>query len=162
MKKLASRLLVVAGGICMTLSVSGCFSIPRAAHVEVQVQDGSVTLLKPVGGLQHSGETVLKIDNYSERPINMVLAETTLPPSQMPAKLVDANTPRDDSRIVGITSRVDKVGVAYEFGAIPQAAPKVATLHVYLKPGKRYVLFDKLDEGYKHGVTIVLVAPRSK
>jgi hypothetical protein len=104
----------------------------------------------------------LKIDNYSHRPVNMVLAETTIPPKQLPAKLVDADNLRDDGRIVGITSRIDKVGVAYQFGAIPQAAPKIARLHVYLKPGKRYVLFDKLDDGYKHGVAIVLTVPRSK
>ena len=157
----ARGVLLLAALLGMSICVSGCLSIPKAAKVEVQVQDGSVTLYKPVGGLQRGGETVLKIDNYATHSVNMVLAETNAPLDRLPAKLVDATSGRDDSQIVGMTSRLDKAGTVYQYGAIPQPSPKVATLHVYLKPGKRYVLFDKLG-GYANGMAIVLTVPRSK
>lgn len=150
------QLVVVAA--CVGMVSTGCFSLQKAAQVEVQVTDTSITILKPTGGLQRGGETVLKIDNYAERPVNLVLAETNASPKDLPKKLIDAVTPRDDSRIVAITSRIDKVGVKYTYGAIPGPDPKVATMHVYLKPGRRYLLFDKLG-GYEHGVAIALVPP---
>lgn len=154
-RRLALAALVAAG----VLSAGGC-AIERAAQVEVQVLDGQIVLIKPTGGLQRGGETVIKIDNFATRPVNMVLARTTAPANHVPQKLVDAVSPRDDDRIVAMTSRVDKVGVQYQFGAIPQPSPRVVKLHVYLKPGQRYLLFDKLG-GYAHGMVIVLVPPRS-
>ena len=60
-----------------------------------------------------------------------------------------------------MTSRVDKAKVTLAYGAIPQPSPSVVTLHVYLKPGTHYLLFDQLG-GYAHGVALVLVPPRSK
>lgn len=142
------------------LLLSGC-GIQKASHVEVQVLDNGITLLKPSDGKLRGGETVLKIDNLSHSPVNMVLAETDATAATLPRKLVDAVTPRDDSRIVAMTSRVDKAGVTFAYGAIPNPAPRIATLHVYLKPGRRYLLFDKLG-GYIRGVALVLVPRRSR
>jgi hypothetical protein len=160
MKRLAGQALLVAAAVAGAIALSGCLALRKAAHVEVQVLDNRIVLIKPAGGLQRGGETVLKIDNYAQTPVNMELAETTAPADRIPQKLVDAVTPRDDSRIVAITSRVDKVGTSLQYGAIPQPSPRVVTMHVYLKPGKRYLLFDKLG-GYARGVVLVLVAPRS-
>lgn len=148
---------LLAGGV---LSMSGC-TIQKAVQVDVQVLDGSMVLVKPTNGLTRGGETVVKIENYSQRPVNVILAETTLPAKQLPKKLVNALSPRDDSRIVGMTSRIGKAKVTFAYGAIPQPAPQVSSLHVYLKPGKRYLLFDALG-GYAHGVSLVLEPPRSK
>jgi hypothetical protein len=159
--RLFGRTLALATAVCALAASSGCLALTKAAHVEVQVLDGSIVLIKPTGGIQHGGETVLKIDNFAQRPVNMVLVETSLPAKRLPKKLVDAVSARDDKRIVGITSQISKVGVAFVYGAIPQASPKVATLHVYLKAGKRYLLFDKLG-GYEHGVALAFVVPAKK
>jgi hypothetical protein len=154
------RVLLLAVAACAVISLTGCMTIRKAEHVEVQVLDDRVVLVKPANGLQRGGETVLKIMNFGQSPVNMVLAETTAVPTAIPASLVDAVSPRDDDRIVAMTSRVDKAGVSLSFG-FPAPAPKVVSLHVYLKPGKRYLLFDKLG-GYAHGVALTLVPPRSR
>jgi hypothetical protein len=157
----AKRVLpaVAAGGLL--LSASGCLALHKAAHVEVQVTDTRIVLYKPSDGLERGGETVLKIDNYAQHPVNMILAKTTLSAAQLPPSLLDAVTARDDSRIVAMTSRVDKAGITLAYGAIPNPSPKVVSLHVYLEPGKRYLLFDKLG-GYKHGLALVLNVPRRR
>jgi hypothetical protein len=152
------RLALVLLAACGVLSASGC-ALQRAAQVELQVLDGQIVMIKPSGGLQRGGETVIKIDNFAPRPVSIVLAKTDAPANHVPKKLVDAVSPRDDDRIVAMTSRVDKVGVAYQYGAIPQPSPRVVKLHVYLKPGQRYLLFDQLG-GYAHGMVIALVPPR--
>lgn len=151
------RLALAALAVAAVLSASGC-AIEKAQQVELQVLPDKIVLIKPADGLERGGETVLKIDNFAPHPVNMVLAETTAPVGRVPQKLVDAVSPRDDDRIVAMTSQVDKVGVVYQYGAIPQPSPKVASLHVYLKPGRRYLLFDKLG-GYAHGVVIALTPP---
>jgi hypothetical protein len=158
--RLAPPLLGFAAAIAAAALLGGC-GIQKAARVEVQVLDNQIVLLKPADGLQRGGETVLKIDNYAQHPVNMVLAETDATAATLPHKLIDAVTPRDDSRIVAMTSRVDKAKVTFAYGAIPSPAPRIATLHVYLKPGKRYLLFDKLG-GYARGIALVLVPPSSK
>lgn len=152
------RLLLLGAAACVAMTASGCLSLERAAQVEVQVLNDRIVLFKPAEGLQRGGETVLKIDNYANHPVNMVLAETTAPARRIPQKLIDAVSPRDDDRIVAMTSVVDKATVFINFGA-PAPAPRVARMHVYLKPGKRYLLFDKLG-GYAQGIAIVLVPPK--
>ena len=161
MIRLLGRALILALALAALAVSSGCLALTKAAQVDVQVLDGSIVLIKPTGGVQHGGETVLKIENFAQRPVNMVLVQTSLPAARLPKKLIDAVSARDDSRIVGVTSAIDKVGVAFVYGAIPQPSPKVATLHVYLKPGKRYLLFDKLG-GYAHGVALSFVVPDKK
>lgn len=156
MRRATLRLALLA---CAVLVAAGC-SIPKAAQVDVQVVDGHIVLVKPAGGLQRGGETVLKIENYADHPVDIILAETSLPATRLPKKLVTAVTTRDDHRIVALTSRIDKAKVTFAYGAIPQPAPRVVSLHVYLKPGRRYLLFDALG-GYAHGVWLALVPPRS-
>lgn len=140
--------------LAAALVLSGC-GIPTAAHVEVDVLDTKMVLVKPANGVLRGGETVIKLENYASHPVNVVLAETPLHAAQLPAALVDAVSPRDDRRIVAMTSRVDKVGVTFAYGAIPNPLPRIASLHVYLKAGKRYLLFDKLG-GYRNGIALQL------
>ena len=161
MRKVAARALLFAVAVCGAITCSGCLALRKAQQVEVQIQNTSIQLFKPAGGLQHGGETVVKIDNYANRPINMILAETNAPLDRLPQKLIDAVNPRDDSQIVGMTSRMDKAKIVLELGAIPSPSPRVATMHVYLVPGRRYVLFDKLG-GYAQGIAIVLNVPKSR
>lgn len=144
------RRLVFPAALVAALSLAGC-GIPEASHLEIQVADHGMVLLKPGNGIVRSGETVIKIENYATHPVNMILAQTQLPATRLPRRLIDAVSPSDDGRIIAMTSRVDKAGVTLAMGAFPSPLPRIAELHVYLQAGKRYMLFDKLG-GYRDGV----------
>lgn len=154
------KLLVILVVLAAVLSLAGC-AIPMATQVEVQVLDNRIVVVKPSNGRLPGGEAVIKIDNYATHAVNMVLAKTSLPAARLPTRLVDAVSPSADSRIVAMTSRVDKVGVTLAMGAFPNPLPRIALLHVYLEPGKRYLLFDSLRGGYKRGIALQLI-PRSR
>lgn len=149
------KLLVIAAVLAAAVSLAGC-AIPMASQVEVQVLDNRIVVVKPSSGHLPGGETVIKIDNYAAHDVNIVLAKTSLPATRLPAHLVDAVSPSADSRIVAMTSRVDKVGVTLAMGAFPNPLPRIAVMHVYLQPGKRYLLFDALHGGYRHGIALPL------
>jgi len=140
------------------LALAGCVSVPKAAQVELQIQDDGIVLVRPTGGeLVQSGETVITILNYSSAEREFVLAETDASPESLPTALVEAISARDDDRIVAMTPPMDEVGDTTLLG-IPQQLATVTSVHVHLAAGERYLLFDRLG-GYDDGIAIELIPP---
>lgn len=148
---LALLLLALAAG------ASGCDLHLRAVQLKVDVSDGSMRLIKPTDGRYGGGEVVITIVNNTDQKRQFTLAETDATPKRIPHGILDAYSDRDDSRVVAVSGVMRPASVELAFGALPQPQPTEVKLHVYLRPGKRYLLFDRLG-GYRTGLALPLRA----
>ncbi|HET7568148.1 MAG TPA: hypothetical protein VFJ91_09175 [Gaiellaceae bacterium] len=148
---LALLLLALAAG------ASGCGLRLRAVQLKVDVSDGSMRLIEPTSGRYAGGEVVITIVNNTDQRRQFTLAETDAAPKAIPHGVLDAYSDRDDSRVVAVSGVMRPASVELAFGALPQPQPTETKLHVFLHPGKRYLLFDRLG-GYRHGLALPLRA----
>jgi hypothetical protein len=162
-------LLVVLAGLALACTSCGLTSaqkidfsigVPQSGAVVGQSPDSISFYMNDPGEKLGYGETVLDFYNYTSSYRQIIVAQTSLRPGQLPTKLVDAIQPSDDSVIVDMTDRIDFVTQQGSSSSGPEPTPGNAALHVYLKPNTRYLIFDKLG-GYKHGFVVVLRTPRA-
>jgi ABC-type branched-subunit amino acid transport system ATPase component len=149
-------------GIAVLLAVasalaSGCGLQLRAEQLEVDVSDGTMRLIKPLDGKFRGGEVVITIMNNTDARRQFTLAETGAAPANLPGDIVNAYSYRDESKVVAVTGVMRPAEIELIFGAIPQAQPTVSRLHVYMHPGRPYLLFDRLG-GYRQGIALRLQA----
>lgn len=143
--------------LALAVAGSGCGVRLTAVQLKVDVSDGSMRLIKPESGRYAGGEVVITIDNNTDQRRQFTLAETDAAPKRIPQGILDAYSDRDDHRVVAVSGVMRPETVELAFGALPQPQPTEVKLHVYLRPGKRYLLFDRLG-GYRQGLAIALRA----
>lgn len=130
--------------VCASLALAGCGVVYDAPDVTILVQEQGIVYNHPddvhrlVGG-----ETVLHVENDSGAHRQVVLARlgdrTTIPP-----ELLEAESPRDDGRIVRMSHVMDPKESTFESGGFGYKIDS-ASFHVYLAPGERYAVFDRLS-----------------
>lgn len=143
---------VVAGA---ALVGSGCGVQLRAEELKVEAGDGSIRIVEPDDGRVSSGEIVITIVNQTSERRQFTLARGDAAPAKIPEELVDAYSYRDDSDIVAVTGVMRAAEVELQFGSIPRPVPTETKLHVHLRSGTSYLLFDRLG-GYRHGYALRL------
>ena len=134
---------------------SGCGLQLEAVQLEVRLDDTGFVLVKPASGSFPGGETVITIQNITAQKRQFTLAQTSASPKQIPTKLVAALSYQDDGQVAAVTGVMRAAQLQSQFGLVPQLQPTEEKLHVYMAPGKPYLLFDRLG-GYKHGVALRL------
>lgn len=150
---------LLAGAVIAALACGAAGCVPLdAAQLTVNVTSKGVTLQPPPLGY-HGGETVITIQNFTAARQQFVLAQTSMNPAQFPSKLAHALTPSADPLVVDVSAQLPP-GRAGFSGLIPIVTPGTATLHDYLAPGKRYVLFDRLGTRRYRTLYLVIVPPR--
>lgn len=143
------------GGLVAAVALAGClaacdvqFNAPKLVlHVH---DDGLV--FAGAGDAQRltGGETVLTIQNRSIRERQIVLARLG-DLETIPDELLAAETAKEDSRILGMTH---VLAPATTDEPVPE--PDSTRFHVYLAPGERHVLFDRLG-GFDDGLVLTFV-----
>ena len=150
-RRLGCFLAVVA-----TFWLGGCGVVLDAPKVSLLVREDQIVYVGGSGDEAKlvGGETVLRVSNDSGDTRQIVLARLGQT-SSIPLELLEAESPRDDERILGMSHELEPKkstfasgGFGYEFDT--------ASFHVYLAPGDRYVLFDRLG-GYEDGVVLEFV-----
>jgi hypothetical protein len=157
MRASPTRVAAVALLAAAAAVTSGCSLQLRAVQLKIEVDAGSMRLISPVSGIFHGGETVITIVNTTSERRQFTLAQTALPPARLTTSLLDAFSYRDNSEVVDVTGVMRGSKVQLVFGAIPQAVPTQTRLHVYLRAGEPYLLFDRLG-GYKSGLALRIEA----
>jgi hypothetical protein len=142
MRRAAGGLLAVLAVLSLGLS-SGCSVELRAEQVQVRIDNASMKLDLPKDRPIKSGEVVIKIENYTYAKRQIVLARTTLDPGALPQKLATALRGQDHKDVVSVTA-VMRSAKTELVGILPGTVPSVTTLHVNLKRGESYLLFDRL------------------
>lgn len=151
--------LVLAAAVLAGVALGAASCVPLdAAQLTVNVTSKGVSLQPPPLGY-HGGETVITIQNYTGARQQFVLAQTNMTPAQFPRKLAHALTPSADPLVVDVSAQLP-AGRAGFSGLIPIVTPGIATLHDYLQPGKRYVLFDRLGTRRYRTLYLVIIPPR--
>lgn len=141
-------LVVLASGL------SGCGVQLGAEHVTVAIRDGEMQLVEPADREIRAGEVVLRIENFTFDRRQVVLARTTSPPDQLPERLATALRGRDDPAVVAVSGRMRPAKTVVA-GFLPTTAPAVDALHIHLRPGERYLLWDRLG-GLQEGLALAL------
>jgi hypothetical protein len=154
----ARWIAAAAAVLCAVTTLAGCIGVPKAAKATFDVTDTAVTISAPDGGrLDGSGETVILLRNFTKAKRQLVLVEGAFAADNLPSSVLDANRASDDKRIVAISSKMGKVKVVASFGT-PQPDPTTTRLHVYLRAGRTYTLFDQLG-GYRQGMLLTFTVP---
>lgn len=90
-----------------------------------------------------TGEVVITVENYTGSKRQPVLLRTKLTVDQLPQSLVSAPAESTDSAVVMIGGVMEKAK-AEIIGFLPVTEPSTAKLHVFLRAGEHYLLFDAL------------------
>jgi hypothetical protein len=150
------RFAAIAGLLAgVALLGSSCSVQLEAVQLEVRLDDTGFVLAKPASGSFRGGETVITIMNVTSQKRQFTLAQTSAKPTQIPTSILNAFSYQDDARVAAVSGVMRGARLQSQFGLVPQLQPTEEKLHVYMQPGKPYLLFDRLG-GYKHGVVLRL------
>lgn len=134
----------LVAAVVLALALAGCGVPLRADQVVIYAQpDEGIHVVEPVAG-PRGGETVIRIENYTPAERQFVLARTDAAVDALPADLAGARKPSDHEAVVAVTEEMEPVERDFA-GVLPYDVPSVKTLHVHLRPGQRYLLFDRLN-----------------
>jgi hypothetical protein len=151
-----------AAASLLALALPACGSVRmKAARVTLLVRDDGIVF----GGPQDKaslvgGETVVLLRNDGSRRHRIVLASVDAEPDAIPAKLLAADDPHDDSRIKGLTRSLKPKEAVFAGGGLGYKLD-AESFHVYLRPGRTYTFFDNLGDGTRQGV-FLQVTPTSE
>ena len=155
MRRTAGCLLAALTALALVGS-SACSVSLRAEQVKVRVNNDTMLLDLPKDRAIKSGEVVITIENYTYAKRQIVLAKTDLEPGALPDKLATALTGQDHKDVVAVTA-VMRSAKTELVGILPGTVPSVITLHVNLKRGESYLLWDRLG-GLPTGQALRLTA----
>lgn len=134
--------------------LAACGIVFDAPDVSVLVGDNRIVYADANDEQQLvGGETVLHIANDSSHERQVVLAR--LDAATVPAELRAAESPREDERILGMTHVMQPKEAQFAAGGLGYKID-TSSFHLYLAPGQRYVLFDRL-RGVDEGVVLEIV-----
>lgn len=126
------------------LVLAGCSGVVfDAPEVTILVKDDRI-VYAAAGAEERlvGGETVVRIENDSNRRHQVVLARlgdaTTIPPD-----LRQAESPREDGRILGMSHELEPRESTFESGGFGYETDGTS-FHVHLRAGERYVVFDRM------------------
>lgn len=124
--------------------LSACGVVFDAPEVTLLVRDEGIVYVGGSGDAERvvGGETVVRVSNDSSEPREVVLARLG-EQRTIPQQLLEAESPRDDDRILGISPVLEPKESSFESGGFGYEYD-TASFHVYLAPGERYVVFDRL------------------
>jgi hypothetical protein len=91
------------------------------------------------------GETVLELRNDGQQERRLVLAKLAAGDARVPPEIRDADDVRDDSRIVAMTRTLEAKESTLAAGGLGFKIDG-ASMHIYLAPGARYVVFDTIGD----------------
>lgn len=117
-----------------------------APNVTLLVRDADIVYASNAdAGRLVGGETVLELRNDGQMERRLVLAKLPAGVSRVPPEVRDADDVRDDSRIVAMTRTLKAKESTLAAGGLGFKIDG-ASMHVYLSPGGRYVVFDTLGD----------------
>lgn len=146
-----------AGALAVAL-LPACSSVKfKAARATVLIRDHEIVYTGPADeAALVGGETVLTLRNDGTQRHRIVLAETDVAPDRLPAKLRTARQMRDDARIKGVTKDLKPKEAALAGGGLGFILD-ADSFHVYLRPGRTYLLYDSLAGGVANGVHLAFL-----
>lgn len=152
-------LLLVA---VIAASLSACGVVLNAPEITFIVRDDRIVYSGPQDReALVAGEAKLILRNDGEQFHRIVLARfDSEGPAQLPSSMATAEFPRDDERILAITKDLEPKEATFAGGGIGYRIDE-AQLHVHLRPGEQYILFDSLNRGADRGVYLELVPKRA-
>lgn len=135
---------------------AGCGVVFDAPNVSLLVRDNRIVFAAAEDREELvGGETVLRVANDSSHERQIVLARLDAG-SSIPAEVLGAKTPREDDRILGMSHVMEAKEAQFATGGFGYTID-TASFHLYLAPGQRYVLFDRLG-GLDDGVVLEITA----
>lgn len=144
----------VAAAVIASLLLPGCDVQLTAEQITVRLEQQGASLLDATGRFR-GGEMVITVENYTGNRRRPVLVETDLPPEQLPDEIVEATSAQADDAVVAVGGLMQPAKATI-VGFEPVTEPSVVKLHVYLKPGSRYLLVDGRG-GHDEGLSIELM-----
>jgi len=148
------RLALVA--LAALVVAPGCGVRLGAEHATVRLRDDKMELAIPTARAVRSGEVVITVENYTFTRRQVVLARTDQQPPALAPRLATAARGRDDEAVVAVTGTM-RSATRTIAGFLPTTVPSKQNLHVHLRPGEQYVLFDRLG-GLDKGLYLTLRA----
>lgn len=140
---IASARSILAAMIA-ALSLTGCGVTWDAPEVSLTVRRDDIVYTQPSGPQKLTGgETLIEVGNSSNAPREVILAHVP-EGDRIPEGIIEAESAREDDRIVGYSRVLDAQDVGFGSVAGLGRSTERATFHVYLEPGERYVVFDRL------------------
>ena len=132
---------------------TGCGVVWDAPDVDMVVQRDSIKFAQAREERELvGGETVITVINDDgANKVQIVLAKHDS--EELPPDLLEAESPRDDDRIVGMTPILDARDIEQQ--GVYAYDRDAHRFHFYLDPDETYVLFDRLG-GVDRGVVKVL------
>lgn len=125
------------------LVASGCTTRLKATRIDIVLTGGEIGVATVVD--QHQilqGEVVLRFQNFETHKVRMVLARKKFKGERLPRNMIEAEIADDDQRIVAITPDLPKVKRLYTAAGI-RLRPGRQNLHVHVRKGEQYVLFEQ-------------------
>lgn len=143
-------------------SLSGCGVVLDAPEVTLLVRDNAIVFSGPQDrDALVAGEVKLVIRNDGANEHRVVLAQiATTRPEQLPRSMAKAEFARDDDRILAVTKDLKPKEATFAGGGLGYKIDS-ARMHVHLRPGEPYVLFDSLKRGSLEGVFLRFVPKRA-
>ena len=139
-------LLFLSAGVLAQLATA-CGVVLDAPTITLIARPGEIVYAQADGeSALVGGETVLVVRNSSEEHRLIVLAHVgpAEGPSVIPEGILQAELARDDDRILGMSRELEPEETDFGAGGFGKKTDSTR-FHVYLRPGDRYVLFDRLS-----------------
>lgn len=133
--------------VALALLTSACGVVLDAPKITLIVDGDEIVYAQAEGEAEVvGGETVLVVRNSSDAHRQIVLAHVGSDDGtqEIPEAVLEAETAREDARILGMSLVLDPEETDYTADGFGKKTDSTK-FHVYLRPGDRYVLFDRLS-----------------
>lgn len=141
------RLVLLGAGVMVAHFVAACGVVLDAPTITLIARPGEIVYAQADGeSALVGGETILVVRNSSDVHRQIVLAHVGSAggSDDIPEGIREAELARDDDRILGMSLELDPEETDFSAGGFGKKTASTR-FHVYLRPGDRYVLFDRLS-----------------